>query len=60
VVTDPATMRREYQFHYPVKTWLGLREKEEVIAIDRTDVSTVEWYDLEDALYYAFERAKEI
>lgn len=60
VVTDPYSMRREYQYHYPVKTFFGFREKEEVVVIDRNDVSPVEWYSLEDALYYACERAKEI
>jgi hypothetical protein len=59
VVTDGDSMRREYQYHYPVKAFFGFREKTEVVALDRTDVSTLEWYRLEDALYYACGNAKE-
>ena len=59
VVTDGSSMRREYQYHYPVKTMFGFREKQQMVALDRSDVSTLEWYRLEDALYYACERAKE-
>ena len=59
VVTDGDSMRREYQYHYPVKVLFGLREKTEVVVLDRNDMSQLEWYRLEDALYYACERAKE-
>lgn len=59
VVTDPNTMRREYQYHYPVKVMFGLREKQTVVALDRTDMSALEWYRLEDALYYATGKAQE-
>lgn len=59
VVTDPKSMRREYQYHYSRKVLFGFSAVAEAVAVDRSDMSEVEWYALEDALYYACNTAKE-